>query len=247
MSTLENTNFGVYTPSSNRPENVENVTKTFAPYEVTWLVPEGQGESYEKTGATSVIEVATPEGERPLPVARNAALNHAFERELICIQSDDDPKKLQTYDFATGKAKEGTFTDYVRVLSEGMRKTGARLAGCAPTPNAYFSKGEIKTTHFICAHIFATKPTDLRFDVMAAVREDYEYTCQHISRYGLVARCDELLPTYAHWTNKGGCQDYRSDELDVQVNEMLIARWPDLLRHHPKRKNELILRHRAAR
>ena len=74
------------------------------------------------------------------------------------------------------------------------------------------------------------------------LKEDYDYTCQHLARYGLVARCDLILAEFAHRSNAGGAVAYRTGERERDMIRHLMKKWPGKFRMNPKRANEVIMR-----
>ena len=58
------------------------------------------------------------------------------------------------------------------------------------------------------------RPTHLRFNENLSLKEDYDYTVQHIKEYGGVVRCFQILAQWKHYTNEGGAVAYRTDEED---------------------------------
>jgi hypothetical protein len=60
-------------------------------------------------------------------------------------------------------------------------------------------------------------------------------------KYGSIARCNAVLATFAHRTNKGGACDYRTSELEQTTIKQLKDKWPGMLKDNPKRKDEILL------
>lgn len=231
----------LYCISAGRPGNVATTEATWAGLPITWVVPAHEEREYRATGARRVIAVATVPDTVPLSTQRNAALNDAFAHGATCVQTDDDARRLMRW--ADGKAAPATPAHYLAQFDAALREVpAARLTGCAPSPNAFYSIGKVKTRHWVMGQLFAVAPSSPRFDPTLPIREDYDYTCQHLTTYGAVARHDGLLPRYTHWTNRGGCQAYRSPDLDMRVNARLVDRWPHLLHSHPTRAGELVLK-----
>jgi len=239
----------IYCVSAGRAANVPAVQTAWHPYPVVWVVQRGERADYEMHGAQHVVTVRRPaDGTMPLGAQRNAALDDAAERGVTCVQSDDDVKRLLLWrkQDGRGKAIQGMPELYLDAWADAMATTGARLAGCAPLPNPFYSDGKVKTAHWVMAQLFAVDPgSTVRFDPDTCPREDYDFTCRHLTEYGIVARCDELLPEYRHWGNAGGCQDYRTDERSARINALLLARWPQYLRPNPRRDGELLLKVRS--
>src|SRR5690606_33539004 len=84
----------------------------------------------------AILPVAEPPGGGwMLPRARNAALDHAEDRGLICFQLDDDLRGLYTLDEHRARAR-ASWPQIQDALTAAV--TGPRapyLAGVAPTSN----------------------------------------------------------------------------------------------------------------
>lgn len=233
--------WGLYCVSAGRPGNVPEVKHLWAGTPVTWVVPLDEAREYKAAGAARVLPLPRTPGVMPLASQRNAALEDAFYHGATCVQTDDDGKRLLRWQ--DGKAVPATVSHYLAAWHEALTTTpGARLAGCAPVANAFYSNGKIKSQHWIMGQLFAVEPSEPRFDPALPVREDYDFTAQHIEAYGAVARHDGLLPDYRHWSNRGGCQAYRTLSLDRRVNKLLLDRWPQYLKPHTTRPDELLFR-----
>jgi hypothetical protein len=117
-----------------------------------------------------------------LVASRNRAIDDAMLSGKPCVQLSDDLgtiyRKLvdnQTADYTCAEAADE--------ILRAMRAIGARLGGCSPTANPFFSQSPLKTAHFVVADfIVIDSCTDLRFDPQFFLKEDYDYTCQHLQR-----------------------------------------------------------------
>lgn len=233
--------WGLYCVSAGRPANVIPTKFLWEGIPITWVVPAEEAREYKAAGAKRVIPITRTPGVMPLGEQRNAALEDAFTHGATCIQTDDDGKRLLKWE--EGKAVKATANDYLRSWHAALTETqGARLTGCAPLANAFYSTGKVRTQHWIMAQVFAVEPSTPRFDGDTCPREDYDFTAQHLSTYGAVARHDGLLPDFRHWGNRGGCQDWRTDERSMRVNALLLDRWPQYLRPNAKRPGELLFK-----
>ena len=187
-------------------------------------------------GATNVIESGG------LCRSRNAILDDAFAHDLPAIELSDDLRRLE---IASDKAekKEASLDDAVSLMFNALETSGAYMAGVAPTANAFFFNPNkpIHTSAFVVGDFIMVKPTTLRFDEDLRLKEDYDYTLQHLMKYGVIARCNAVLATFAHRTNKGGACDYRTSELEQQTIRQLKDKWPGMLKDNPKRKDEILL------
>jgi hypothetical protein len=219
--------------SSNRTNNIEKMTNHFG--QATWIVPEQQVADYLDAGAKSVIGVG-----QGLSIARNVALERSFKKGLISLQSDDDLTKISRW--VAGKSEK---TNPIKALEDMVLRlvlSDYCLAGVSPTANPYFITQQNNTNLFVSNSLIAVKPSQPRFDTNLKLNQDYDFTLQHILKYGGVQRCDDILPSYVHYSNKGGCKDYRTDELEKEAAEYLFNKYPDMIENNPAYNNKIQLK-----
>lgn len=230
----------LYCISAGRAQNVPTVRLRFSPQTVTFVVPEREKLDYRGCGAERVIAVPEPGplgGTRRygLTVARNVALQDAAGPSF---QTSDDLKGFKRHDNA--------IVTWPTVRAAMLAATGtAGYVGLPPTANTFFTKPGIKDHVFIIGDLFYSDGT-VQFDETLPLKEDYDYTCRHLERYGKVARVGDYVALYQHYSNRGGAVRYRTDALEHEVTARLLARWPDYLRPHPRRPHELIVGRRSA-
>lgn len=202
----------------------------------TWYVAADEVDAYEDRGAPRVI------GSGGLCRSRNAALEDGFAAGLPVIQLSDDLKKLE---FAvTPKEKRlMSFEECASVMLSSCESAGAMLAGVAPTSNAFFfnPKKPVSTNSFIVGDMILVRKNPLRFDENMRLKEDYDYTLQHLRKYGVVARANAILATFVHRSNPGGACDYRTSSLEQEMIALLRSKWPGMIRDNPRRKDEILL------
>lgn len=228
--------YQVFIISKGRWDNVQNIQKITGK-NVTWLVADGEKVFYQAMGADFVVEAGG------LMAARNQALDMAFGNKRICVQLSDDLVRIKRG--LTKKTSQPiTLDESIKIILDGMQETGSLLGGVAPTANAFFTNFDIpvRNRHFIVGDFIVVKPTDLRFDTNMRLKEDYDYTLQHIDKYGSVARCDLVLAEFKHRTNPGGAVEYRTDDLEQETIEYLKQKWGDVIRDNPRRKNEILIK-----
>lgn len=252
--------------SSRRPDNVPDMTAKIGP--ATWYIPEGQREYYERFDAPRIVEVPT-QGEKHnnLCESRNAMLEEAFDRDLPCVCMDDDLQRARYKEHSPGQpdpvidvnatfpgADEDGDGDDASVADADLRwachhlvsalsEAPYKLAGCSPTDNPYFARTPFSTTAYILTTLCAVEPTPLRYDTSLTLKEDYDYTMQHIEEHGGALRVNGLLITAKHYDNPGGAVDVRSASEEQQNISKLKSKWPDAIHDHPTRENEVVLRH----
>ena len=88
--------------------------------------------------------------------------------------------------------------------------------------------------------MFFCKPNEIRFDEQLTLKEDYDFTLQHIQKYGTV-RYQKYLFTFQHYSNKGGAVDIRNDKEEQKNIMILKSKWGDKIRLNTKRKNEILI------
>lgn len=226
--------------SSGRPGNVPAMEHWCAGLDPTWYVNPDDGPDYSYAGAVH-IDAAGP----GLCAARNRALVAARDGGRPCLQLSDD---LRALGWAQGRTRDTVYPltvgEATEHLLDALEATpGARLAGVAPTANPYFSKPRIHTHAFVVGDMCLVHPeTGLLFDECLRLKEDYDYTLQHLTEHGVVARVDQLLATFTHRTNKGGAVAVRTPAVEQESIARLMAKWPGALRPNPRRANEVLLR-----
>ncbi len=209
--------------------------------EATWYVPDDQVADYAYMGAGPVIGVTGG-----LCAARNAALDAAADLGLPCLQLSDDLRSVGIAHGPTRATVEArTLAQVVPELAAALDGLDAQLAGVAPTANPYFSRQRVHRTGFVVGDlILVGAGCPLRFDTELRLKEDYDYTCQHLATYGRVARLDYVLAHFAHRTNKGGAVAIRTPEVEQASIDRLLERWPAHIRLNPRRPGEVLLRWR---
>lgn len=224
--------------SHNRPNNVPEMERLVGP--CTWYVGAGEAETYKAAGAGQIVESGA------LCRSRNAILDDAYDRNLTAIQISDDLKRLQLV-AADGKPITVEFNFAMEALLNQLKLTPFFLAGVAPTANAFYfnPKEEVSHKKFIVGDLIAVAPSSLRFDENMTLKEDYDYTAQHIQVHGGAVRCNFILATFQHRTNKGGACDVRSAALEQENILYLYRKWNNgsqIFRPNGRRPNEILMR-----
>lgn len=222
--------------SSGRSANVPAMTGMLENVAHTWYVGKGEGAAYSNAGAENVVEAGG------LIESRNAALDDAFADGMYCVQLSDDVKRLDWNNWLGLKKPQGIMT-IERALSyfhKTALKSEAKLIGIPPTSNAYFAKAPYTYNGFVIGDAFLCKPTELRFDTNLRLKEDYDFSLQHIAHEGGTIRVNTVLWTFQHYSNKGGAVSYRTDNLEQETVMYLLRKWSGALRLNPRRANELL-------
>ena len=246
---MNNGNFYLAIISTNRVDNVSKMAKFLnGELKASWYVADDGDEAhgYRLAGADNVVRAGK------LMQARNFALRDAMKEKLPCVQLSDDLKKLE---LATSKEKKDnkplSISAAVDMILETMNDIGAHYGGVAPTANAFYFNPEkpVSTNSFIVGDFTVYHPEIpdsngglLRFDQEMTLKEDYDFTCQHLTTFGVVARRNDILATFLHRQNAGGAVDYRTANEESKNIKHLRNKWGDVIKPHPTRDNEVILK-----
>jgi len=222
--------------SSNRSENIEKMHDILG-FEPTWYVGDKETKDYKK--AKNVKESGG------LCESRNEILRDAFKKDLICVELSDD---LYNLELAINKEekKDLSFYEALEIIKKAMDKNNAYYGGCAPTANLFYYNEEkpISTDKFIVGDFIMIKPCNIFFDENLKLKEDYDYTLQHLKEYQSVARCNNVLASFKHRTNKGGAVAFRTSELEQKTIKQLHSKWGSQIVLNPRRENEILMKYK---
>lgn len=209
--------------------------------EWTWVVPTPQFDSYVEAGAERVIGVPSTQvtHQRQWVIDTGRA-----EQQTVCMVDDDLRKLVWMPMVKTDPELRQTILleQAVDIIEAQLVARGSHLGGIGPTNNAFFVKKEVQDKLFIRSGLLVVRPTEIDYDHNLMVKEDYDFTCQHLALDGAVVRYDAILATFQQRTNGGGCQDYRTPSIESMAVEYLCKKWPDAIKPHATRANEVSLR-----
>jgi hypothetical protein len=226
-------NYNVYVISAGRYDKLSFTPEQKSKY--IFCVKKGEKHLYEKHGCKNVFETGT------LMQSRNAALDMAFSENKICVQLSDDLKKVTTNkNFAPKKQVDIDFA-IDQLVNVFQKVDGVYLMGIPPTSNDFFAKSLISKNTFCIGDMLFVKPNDLRFDTSLTLKEDYDYTLQHLSKYKNCFRYQKYLFEFEHYKNKGGAVDYRTEQEEQKNIKILFAKWGNKIKLNLKRKKEILL------
>jgi hypothetical protein len=219
--------------SAGRPGSVPRMEAFAAGLDPRWYVPAEEMGEYSRAGARHVAS------SRDMNDARNRALDDAAG--AWNVQLSDDLHRLQLMT-PVGKRPVSLLAALGQLVSMCVRY-GAHLGGAAPTDNAYFAKKRLSFDKFIVGDLLVMDSAcPERFDPLAALKSDYDFTLQHLAAYGRVVRWDYLLASFDHKTNRGGCPAYRTEAIEQAAIAHLKAKWPGCIVDNARRANEVLLR-----
>jgi len=188
------------------------------------------------------------------------ALDQAFALGKVCVQTSDDISKWEYFvgeadgkkikDYAEANARARFADNYVispvaaaRYLLATMRSLkDCKLGGvyCLSNAGRALANNRFGYNNFLMGDFFVSEPTDIRFDTRLDLKEDYDYTASHLSKYGMVVRCNHMLIHAKHLTNAGGACSYRNAEREQRNIAILKEKWGAAIRDNHARENEII-------
>lgn len=222
--------------SARRAANVPAMQEQVGP--AAWYVPDADVSEYEAQGAATVVGCGAYGN---LSASRNAALQDAFALNKPCVQTDDDLTKLERV-FSPAHSKPIKFHRAVTLMIDRLQQTPYKLGSVAPTTNRFFYTKPVSTRVFCIASLCVVLPDDIRFDEAIPLKEDYDFTLQHVAQHGGVVRSNDILASYKHYKNAGGAVGYRSDKTEQTAIAILQRKWGNAVRKNPRRTNEILLK-----
>jgi hypothetical protein len=145
------------------------------------------------------------------------------------IQVDDDAtsfhmyEKAKLYKFIDPKRIHRILMNQFNVCEEwGFKAWGFALAS---DYKFYREYSPFSTQGVIGANILGIIDNPIRFDERLKVKEDYDYSMQHIAKYGGVLRYMKYGIDVVHLTNEGGCVSYRTKDVEMDAYNTLLKKW----------------------
>jgi len=198
-----------------------------------------ESESYRAENYPADIVVTNTSG---IHNVRNFMLDYYGKGAKVLTMCDDVKGVFVAIDGAFRQLKGPELHRFI-IRGFGLcEQNNCGLWGVYPIKNAFWMKDKLSARTFIIGTFAGIIVSELRHDPDIPLKEDYDFTIQHILRDGKVIRFDQYCVEAAHYKNKGGCVDYRTTELEQKAITALIKKYPRYVRLNPKRKNEILLR-----
>jgi len=220
--------------------------------ECTWYVGHGEKQQYREYNPNNQCYQIKESGK--LIQSRNQAILDAFNQKKDCVLIDDDLIEIKFKILEHDQTADISLQTAITFIQNALYlQTQIHLAGIAPTPNLfYYPNRPFDTDKFlISAMLYIRLPADYHehnntfpcFDKNMTLKEDYDYTLQHIQRYGGALRCNQILAKFKHYGNYGGVVDYRTPEEEQRNITYLKQKWgTTIIKDNKRRPNEILLR-----
>lgn len=118
----------------------------------------------------------------------------------------------------------------------------ATIWGVAPVANTFYMEHSISTNLFLIGCFMGlTNPAKQMFDEEQPLKEDWEIGLRTIIGGGRTIRLNDVCLTSTLHT-QGGCHamwNSEGDKMNEECTKRLLAMYPDLVKPHSTRKNEL--------
>lgn len=232
--------------SHNRPENMAKL-KLVLGQKFTVYVNRGQGKVYKevcnkigcKVRETKFNDICT---------ARNLAIEDATKEKAFCIQVSDDLRKIEQVSISKGKriVKPISFQDVSHNMVDLMKKYRVNYSGVAITTSRLNFTGKIlDIDKLIVNDLIGIAPGSFRFDVKAALKEDYEACIRELVVGPGVLRMNSILCHFPHRENKGGANDYRTTVTETLANNYVKSKWAAFVVDHKTRPGQISLNYKG--
>lgn len=236
-------NIEICIPSKGRAE-IKGVpsAKLFDDYVI--YCPESEAEDYR---VYHKRVVGVPDEIKGITATRNFILNNCDKKYIV--QCDDDVLgffRLTVHD--SNKYVEldkELLTEVIHnafVMTEDM---GTKLFGFQLSRDKKFYReySPFSLSSVLVANFFGiiNDDSDLRFDERIKLKEDYDFSLMALMKYRKVLRLNMYAFYCKHQTNKGGCVDYRTYDLEKRSIEILKKKWGrSIIRDNKKKDYEIV-------
>lgn len=198
------------------------------------FVPALEVNAYRRLGTKHVV--AVPNEVRGITATRNWILAHCRDRHVVMI--DDDvrtqgytkllprnalDRRLDEATWLAEFAKLFALTEQLNYRIWGVRTDGATRS-CYPF-HPFRWRSYITAS---CMGIVNDGRT--AFDESYPVKEDYELCARCIKEDGGIVSAQYLYWVNEHWTTKGGCTDYRTQQMERDCIRRLTRAYPGMIR-----------------
>lgn len=214
--------FIVCIPSKGRSKTITS-DKLFNKENTFIFIPEDEFELYEGN------RVSVPSEIRGITGTRNFILDWCRSKGIKNhIQVDDDATGF--FKIEKGKTSQVSPYDFHLLLENMFEMTehwGAKAFGfgMASDPKFYRCYSPFSTQSIIAANIIGIIENECRFDEKCIVKEDYDYSMQHIYKYKRVIRLNKYFLKVKHLSNVGGCVSYRTFDTEKNIFKYLLQKW----------------------
>ncbi len=214
--------------------------------EAILYVKESEAKEYQKNFKNEIISV--PDGIDGITATRNYILEHQKGNDILML--DDDLleffyfEKAERIDLrqSTENQREYAFKKCFKIAHD----LDIKVFGCDITGNLYSNHifKPISINQNINGTLLGiTKQNKLKFDETFIVKEDIDFILRSWEQNRAVLKFSHFKFRTSHWSNKGGCVEYRNDNIESEAIARLKKRYPNMIIcGHGKNKNATKIR-----
>lgn len=200
-----------------------------------FYVPENEAADYRRALPAHKV-VGVPLDVKGITKTRNFILDNAGDRWVVMV--DDDVKTQGWRQMLTRSTKSHGLTnqnwwDVCRRLFETTEDLGWKVWGVATQGAArsvYPFKPVLSRSYVTASFMGIVNDGTYRFDESFPVKEDYEIGLRHVQQFGGVVAARFCFWENRHWSDDGGCKDYRTGKMEKDCIDRLIELYPGLIR-----------------
>jgi len=200
--------------------------------EAVSYVPARETQEYKAAGVANVVSV--PDDVRGITATRNWILDNTESDWVVFI--DDDVKQAGFCHMMHHRMKHRKIANWVAEfarLFEITEDMQYRIWGVSTdgAPRSVYPYKPFLWRSYITASCMGIRnSTGIRFDEEFKVKEDYEMCLRCIVEDGGIVAARYLYWVNSHWTDDGGCKDYRTSQIEKKAIAKLKAKYPGMVR-----------------
>lgn len=219
-------------PSKGRPTRCKSAQILSS---ATVFVPAAEGQAYRKAMPKQAI-VDVPNRIHGITATRNWILDQHPQERVVFV--DDDVRVAGWLEVQADhmKPRELTEAEWLKEWERlfdlaaelkfriwGVSNLSARRAWYPWRPFLFYSY-----VTGSCMGIDAA--SGIRFDPEFIVKEDYEICLRAIVEDGGILAARYLFWENSHWTDRGGCREYRTQKIERDAIDRLMRMYPGMIR-----------------
>lgn len=218
-----NYDYHIYCPSYGRAKTAAS-HKFFDLNRFTYIVHEEEEEEYREIGVDLLV---IPRGRTGSAArARNYAIDNV-EHDYIVL-CDDDIKALRWRHIDKSIPMSPEWLDHhINTSYQLIEDLGVNMWGvnCTDDPMAYRISKPFSFNRVCLAPFQGFKRTELRWDEVLYLKDDYDWFLQHMNRDGRVVRSNFIHHLCDHQKLDGGCQRYRTSWKEEEQGKLFMKKW----------------------
>lgn len=220
-------------------------TQKVLKYSGVFYVPKSEAHQY-KPFVRNLVEV--PNSIQGITATRNWILKNTKEPRVVMIDDDvktcgytklgdrkSHKKEIKNEDFWIAEFwRLFDFTEQLKYKIWGVRTESSPRGTYPYTPVLFKS-------YVTASCMGIINDGSYYFDEDFKVKEDYEICLRHIKNEGGILSCKYLHWENDHWTQDGGCKDYRTVDMERDAIKKLIKMYPGMISGAKRKANEFTI------